>query len=143
MEQAGHLQVTAAKGRGEFAVAVKDAGVAREQCSTYWVPWICTEGLLNVDGTAATVANKASFVMENLSAGMILPGKKFRMSPVKILESLPNWTEIKFPENLQAGFVPNRATVVFAKRLEQFARMVAEITGWFIVIFKKVKLSVN
>jgi hypothetical protein len=107
------------------------------------VPWICTEGLLNAGGTAATVGDKASFVMGNLSAGMILPGKKSRLSPVKILESLPNWTEIKFPENLQAGFVPNRAVVVFAKRVEQFAGMVAELTGWFIVIFKKVKLSVN
>jgi hypothetical protein len=143
LEQAGHLQVTAANGRGENAMAVMNAGLAFEHCSTYWVPLISTEVFLNVDGTAATAGNKAAFDVGNPSAGIIFPGKMLSMSPLIMAESLPNWTKIEFEEMLQTGFIPNLITVVLAKRLEQLAGENIAITGWFIDIIKDVKLSVK
>jgi hypothetical protein len=124
-------------------MAVTIAGLALAHGSTYWVPLISTEVFLKADGTAATDGNKAAFDIENLSAGIILPGKMLSVSPIKIDESLPNWTEIESEENLQMGFNPNLITVVLAKRLEQSEEANAAITGWFIEIINDVKLSVK
>ena len=74
----------------------------------------------------------------------MLPGIMLRISPVTILSSFPNWTEMaEADENVHTGLLPNLPKVAFEKRSEQLVGMTLGTTGWFIDTVNDTKLSLK